>query len=110
MAIRRLDPAFANGELGFVIGSPFWGRGLFGAAARLVVDFAFNTIGVDRLEARAVVQNTRGNAAIRKLGAVADGILPGGLVRDDKSFDQIQWSIFPQHGVRAKAIWGTRVH
>ena len=39
---------------------------------------------VNRLEARAVVQNGRGNGALRKLGAVQEGVLRGSLLKDGK--------------------------
>ena len=42
---------------------------MFMDGARMVVDFAVETLGVRRLEARAAVANGRGNGALRKLGA-----------------------------------------
>ena len=74
--LRTLEPgAFGTAEWGFALGSEFWGRGIFQVAARLVVGFAFETVGVHRLEARAAVRNGRGNGALRKLGAVQEGVL-----------------------------------
>src|SRR5204862_3521474 len=73
--VRQLDPSFGTAEWGFAIGSEFWGSGLFTKGAALVVSFAFDVIGVHRLEARAAVQNGRGNGALRKMGAVQEGIL-----------------------------------
>src|SRR5205085_5907467 len=73
--VRQLDPSFGTAEWGFAIGSAFWGTGLFTTGAELVIDFSFNVIGVHRLEARAAVANGRGNGALRKIGAVQEGIL-----------------------------------
>src|SRR5881398_3741092 len=44
-------------EWGFAIGSPFWGTGIFADGADLVLEFAFETLGVHRLEARCAVKN-----------------------------------------------------
>ena len=60
--VRELEPGFATAEWGFAIGSAFWGTGVFRASADLVLDFAFETLGVHRLEARAAVRNGRGTA------------------------------------------------
>ena len=49
--------------------------GVFMEGAELIVDFAFDTVGVHRLEARATVRNGRGNGALRKIGAVQEGLL-----------------------------------
>jgi len=67
--IRKLQPNFFAAEWGFVLGSSFWSTGMFEDAAVLVADFAFDTLGVDRLEARAVTTNVRANGALNKIGA-----------------------------------------
>src|SRR5712664_1688485 len=64
--VRETEPGFATAEWGFAIGSPFWGTGVFQEGAELVLDFAFDTLGVHRLEARCAVLNGRGNGALLK--------------------------------------------
>ena len=103
--VRAVAPKFSVAEWGFAVGSPFWGTGLFLAAARMTLDFAFQKTAVNRLEARAVVQNGRGNGALRKLGAVQEGVLRGSLLKDGKYLDQIMWSILSQDWFQAKAGW-----
>jgi RimJ/RimL family protein N-acetyltransferase len=91
--MRSLESAFATAEWGFAIGSPFWGSGLFANAARLVLDFAFRTVGVRRLEARACADNRRGNGALRKLGATPEGVLRRSFLWHGKYYDQVLWSL-----------------
>jgi RimJ/RimL family protein N-acetyltransferase len=86
--VRQLDPSFLTAEWGFVIGQRFWGSGIFLAAAAAILDFAFDTVGVQRLEARAATGNHRGNGALRKVGATLEGqlrrsFLLGGVYHDD---------------------------
>ena len=71
--MRAIAPRFSVAEWGFAVGSPFWGTGLFLAGARMTLDFAFQNTAVSRLEARAVVQNGRGNGALRKLAVKTAG-------------------------------------
>ena len=106
--IRQLDPTFRTAEWGFALGSAFWGSGLFLSAAGLVIDFAFDVIGVHRLEARAAVENGRGNGALRKVGAVREGILRKSFLRDGRNMDQALWAILPEDRCCAKTIWGSR--
>ena len=108
--VRSLEPGFVTAEWGFALGSAFWGTGAFIGGARLVVDFAFDTIGVHRLEARAAVQNARGNAALRKVGAVQEGVLRSSFVRNGHYHDQVLWSILDTEWRQAKAVWGPKVH
>jgi ribosomal-protein-alanine N-acetyltransferase len=91
--VRQLSADFKVAEWGFAIGSPFWGTGVFQEAARLVLEFVFDHLGVHRLEARASVENGRGNAALRKMGAVKEGILRGSLIRDGQAHDQVLYAI-----------------
>jgi ribosomal-protein-alanine N-acetyltransferase len=104
--VRSLEPGFATAEWGFALGSPFWGTGLFPKASRLVVDFAVDTLGVHRLEARAAVANGRGNGALRKIGAVQEAVLRRSFLRNGQYLDQVLWSILAEDWRQAKAVWG----
>jgi RimJ/RimL family protein N-acetyltransferase len=106
--IRQLDPTFGTAEWGFALGSAFWGSGLFAAGAELMIDFAFDVIGVHRLEARAAVENGRGNGALRKVGAMQEGILRKSFVRNGRQLDQALWAILPEDRIRSKAVWGSK--
>jgi len=108
--VRQLEPSFQTAEWGFAIGSPFWGTGVFAEGARMVVDFAFDAVGVHRLEARAAVQNGRGNGGLRKLGAVQEGILRKSFLRRGEYLDQALWSILDEDWRQAKAVWGYTIH
>jgi RimJ/RimL family protein N-acetyltransferase len=108
--VRQLDPMFGTAEWGFAIGSAFWGTGLFTTGAELVIDFSFNVIGVHRLEARAAVANGRGNGALRKIGAVQEGILRKSFLRGGKYLDQSLWAILQEDWYRSKAVWGAKVN
>ena len=79
--------------MGIAIGSAFWGTGVFQESAELVLDFTFTTLGVHRLEARAVALNGRGNGALVKLGAVPEAILRKSFVRNGVPFDQVLYSM-----------------
>src|SRR5262245_20293413 len=91
--LRSTHGGFLTAEWGFALGSPFWGTGIFEEAARLVIDFAIEVIGTHRLEARASVANGRGNGALRKIGAVQEGILRHAFVRHGVQHDQVLWGI-----------------
>jgi RimJ/RimL family protein N-acetyltransferase len=104
--VRQLDSSFATAEWGFALAFEFWGSGLFMGGAELVIDFAFDTLGVSRLEARAAVANGRGNSALRKIGAVQEGILRKSFLRGGKYIDQALWSLLEEDWYRSKAVWG----
>ena len=108
--VRQLEPGFATAEWGFALGMPYWGSGVFAAGALLVMEFAFETIGVHRLEARAAVQNGRGNGALQKIGATREGVLHKSFLRNGEYLDQILWTIVEDDWRRTKVAPGARVN
>lgn len=107
--VRQLEAGFATAEWGFAIGSAYWGTGMFADAANLVLDFAFQTLRVHRLEARAAVMNGRGNGALRKIGAVQEAVLRGSFRSGNTYLDQTLWSILDSDWRQARSNWGPQV-
>jgi len=115
--VRQLEPSFATAEWGFAIGSAFWGTGVFQEGADLVLQFAFDTLGVHRLEARAAVANGRGNGALLKIGAVQEAVLRKSFLRNGQYLDQIlysivdeEWHMSRRSRVQTNIRFGIRVH
>jgi ribosomal-protein-alanine N-acetyltransferase len=106
--VRQLSGSFETAEWGFALASEFWGSGLFTAGADVVLEFSFETLGVRRLEARAAVQNGRGNGALRKTGAVQEGVLRKSFLRGGKHIDQALWALLDEDWYRSKAVWGSK--
>jgi RimJ/RimL family protein N-acetyltransferase len=91
--IREIDPSVRIAEWGFALGSAFWGTGIFVEAANLVLEFAFERLGVHRLEARVAVRNGRGGRALQKVGGVPEGVLRKGFQKDGRYLDQVMYAI-----------------
>jgi ribosomal-protein-alanine N-acetyltransferase len=91
--VRDLGASFDTAEWGFAIGSAFWGTGVFQEGAALVLEFAFDTVGVRRLEARAAVLNGRGNGALQKLGAVQECVLRKSFLLNGRYVDQVLYAM-----------------
>jgi RimJ/RimL family protein N-acetyltransferase len=94
--VRQLDPLFEAAECDGVILPGFRGGDVFIESARLVGSFLFGTLGAHRLEVRVPVQNGRSNGAMKKLGAVQEGVLRGARRQGDRYVDQVLWSILKE--------------
>lgn len=106
--VRELEPGFRCAEWGFALGSPFWGGGRFEEAAEMVMRFAFDTLGVHRLEARAAVMNGRGNRALQKVGAVAEGVLRQAFLCGTEYVDQVVYGIVESEWRASRSGAGTQ--
>jgi RimJ/RimL family protein N-acetyltransferase len=67
------------------------------------MQFGFETLGVVRLEARASVDNARGNRALQKLGAVPEGVLRKCFVAKGEYRDHVMWSMLVDDWRRERA-------
>jgi RimJ/RimL family protein N-acetyltransferase len=107
--VRAVGPDFGTAEWGFALGSDYWGSGMFGDGARLVLDFVIDVLGTRRLEARAALQNGRGNGALRKLGAVQEGVLRRSFLRDGEYLDQVLWALLADEWRHARVVPEPRI-
>ena len=108
--VRALDPTFETAEWECTLAPSARGSGVFIETARLVCGFAFNAIGAHRLETRVELQNGRANGALRKLGAVQEGILRRSARRRGGYVDQVLWSVLKDDCRDQRGVPSTRVH
>jgi ribosomal-protein-alanine N-acetyltransferase len=93
LQVWSIEQRFLTAEWGFALGQPFWGEGLFHEAATAFLSFAFDGLGVRRLEARAAVDNRPGNIVLERLGAVREGLLRRAFRRGGREYDHVLWAI-----------------
>jgi RimJ/RimL family protein N-acetyltransferase len=93
MQVRQLDPLFEAAFWDCTLATEARGTGAFWEAAHLVASFAFLSAGASRLEARIDLSNGRGKAALRKIGAVQEGILRRSGRRGHEYVDQALWAV-----------------
>jgi len=67
-------PERRSAEIGYWLGKPYWGQGYAVEAARALVRFGFEQIGLDRVEAKCFLENRAGQRVIEKLGMRFEGM------------------------------------
>ena len=75
------------GEIGYVLNPGVWGHGIAEEAAREVMRFGFEELGLERIEARYMIGNDASRRVMEKLGMTYEGtfrskIYVKGLYRD----------------------------
>lgn len=55
-------------EIGYVLSSAYWGRGLMPEAVRAVIEYAFGTLGLEALTVAHFPENVRSKRVIEKCG------------------------------------------
>ena len=70
----RVDTANNSAELGYVLHPDFHGQGIVPEAARRVLQFGFSVMGLNRIEARYMVENLPSRRVMDKLGMQFEGV------------------------------------
>jgi [ribosomal protein S5]-alanine N-acetyltransferase len=65
-----------NAELGYWIGRPYWGRGYATEAAREVVRYGFEGLGLHRIHAEHLGSNPASGRVMQKIGMAYEGTRP----------------------------------
>jgi len=68
-------PEHARAEFGYVLSHEHWGRGLMPEAVRRVIQFCFERMELNRVEARCIAENTASARVMEKAGMSYEGTL-----------------------------------
>jgi ribosomal-protein-alanine N-acetyltransferase len=74
-------------ELGIVIGRAYWGKGIGTSAAHLVIDYAFNILGLAEIQAEVLQRNLASRRLLEKVGFHLLRTIPGDPQSDINSED-----------------------
>jgi RimJ/RimL family protein N-acetyltransferase len=77
----RLDQENSAAEMGYWIGRPYWNRGYATEAARAVVAYGFETLGLRRIYATHFTRNPASGEVMRKAGMRLEGVLRQHVVK-----------------------------
>ncbi len=99
ISVVSLDEAIGAAELGWVLSRRHWGQGIMPEAARAVVEFLFNQVGVNRVWARHDVNNTKSGRVMQKLGMKNEGTLRQAARNNQGIVDVVVYGLL-------KAEWG----
>lgn len=85
------------------------GRGLISAACRLLIDWAIFDRGLNRVEWRCRVDNTRSSAVAARLGMTCEGVLRQAWLNDGVFHDKQVWSVLREEWLSASATRSEQV-
>ena len=63
-----IDIEDTRAELGYWIGEPFWGNGYCAEAARELIAFAFQNLGIQTITAEHLTHNSASGKVMQKVG------------------------------------------
>ena len=73
--VNTIDETVKKAHIGYCIGKTWWHRGITSEALKAVMDFLFDEVGVNRIEARHDPRNPNSGAVMKKCGLRFEGTL-----------------------------------
>jgi RimJ/RimL family protein N-acetyltransferase len=91
----QIDRAARTAELGYVVAPSARGRGVASEALRLMTEWAFDELGMERLELLISVENEASKRVAARCGYVREGVLRSHYVKGELREDTELWSRLP---------------
>ena len=76
----RFDCPHNGAEIGYVLHPDYHGLGLMPEAAKRILQFGFEELGLHRIEARYVMENTPSRHVMEKIGMTFEGVRRSALL------------------------------
>jgi ribosomal-protein-serine acetyltransferase len=89
----RINPYAGSADVGYWVDGDFEGRGIARRATQALVSNGFAELGLNRVELRTSVDNTRSRGLAERLGFKWEGTLPGGLRFAHRADDVAQYCV-----------------
>lgn len=96
VGINFINRVHQMANLGYWVRTSAAGRGVATAAARLAARFAFEQLGLQRIEIVAAVANVPSQRVAEKAGARREGVLRNRLLINGESLDAVLFSLVPE--------------
>ncbi|KAJ4964250.1 hypothetical protein NE237_024189 [Protea cynaroides] len=95
-----------RGEIGYVVGSAYWGQGIATHAVKMVISSIFSELqGLERLEALIDVDNLRSQRVAEKIGFIREGVLRKYWILNGTPRDMVIYSLL-KTDTPVRMCWG----
>jgi len=83
----RLEKEHRHAELGYWIGTPYWGKGYATEAARAILRYGFEVLKLHRIHASHFADNAASGNILRKIGMKHEGRQPQHILKWGRYLD-----------------------
>lgn len=79
-------------NLGFDLQSAYWNKGYMTEAVKAVVDFGFNSLNINRIDAEVMVENAASEKVLAKAGFQKEGVLRDWMYWSQRHYDMAMYA------------------
>ncbi|GAI57617.1 unnamed protein product, partial [marine sediment metagenome] len=94
--LNHIDYKNRIANIGYWVRTSRTKRDVASAAVRLLAQFGFKKLKLNRIEVKAAVGNKASQRVAEKIGAKREGILRNRMVVRDRVYDMVMFSLIPE--------------
>jgi len=103
IGLNRIDWVNRHANIYAMIGEPeYWGKGIVGEAAQLVLRYAFAELNLHKVRAGVFTPNERSLRAAEKLGLNKEAVVREAIYVDGKYHDIHKWGLTKEEWLKRK--------
>ncbi len=96
MSLLKFDEKNKNAEIGYWIGEKYWKQGITSEALKLILEFGFKKLKLERIYAKVMHPNKASAKLLEKNGFKYEGTMRHTLFRENKWLDDLVYSILKE--------------
>lgn len=100
--MMHIDYRIRKAEFGYWLGEQYQGKGLATRACQVLIEYAFNTLGLNRIEINARAENARSRAVAERLGFTLEGTFRQTRYHGGRYSDGVLYSLLKEEWGRAQ--------
>ncbi|UPT65613.1 MAG: GNAT family N-acetyltransferase [Sphingobacteriales bacterium JAD_PAG50586_3] len=82
-----------NAEVGYWLGQEYWGKGIATQATKLLAEYGFDTLGMNRIYASVFAPNKASGRVLEKAGFVYEGTQRQSVYKNGEYLDELFYSL-----------------
>ncbi|MGX7418819.1 GNAT family N-acetyltransferase [Carnobacterium gallinarum] len=92
----RVEATNKSAELGYVLNKAYWGKGYMTESGKLLLDFAFTILNLEKVYSLHDSDNTSSGKVMKRLGMTYEGTLRKNRLHKEKWSDDCYYSILKE--------------
>ena len=92
-SLESIDLKNKNAELGYWLGKPFWKKGYMTEAVKMVVEYGFKKMKLERIYASALDVNIGSQKVLKKLGFKKEGISRKEIFKNNRWYNRLWFGL-----------------
>lgn len=108
VGLCRVEWKYKKAVIGYWLAKKYWNQGIITEALRLVLDFGFNQLKLNRLESSHFKQNQSSKRVQEKCGLRLEGVARQGMLKNGKFYDEVHRAILFSDYKKIKKKWNIK--